>query len=574
MKKNLAVCVFSILSALNIYSVNAENLNIIEVKDLKGIIQENKKEETKQILKGKIENYAEFHIINEIQLDLNDVTGPGRASSSLTDGTMYLENVNFFGKGVLGKLNYTFNAGGRATNDHRIDARGLTLTSLKGTATYEDHTLSVGDVFESFSQYTLNSNLKGVSYKFYDTTDNLPDVTAVFGYAYPRWDSAFQQAGSQVMQRTAYGANIRKDITYKLDAGLSFIRTTDAHRQLSSDSLFENNVYGMDFEYRPIPGLTIRGENAFANGRNQLQENAMFKEYFGHAHKLSAIGVGGPSRVNIDYEYVSPNFESLLGSAIKNRQKAKAKWKYKINRDTEMNTALMWYQSNMDRNVQSVHTYRPEIGFIKKRFLGRRYARAGVNYKLNISSGNQTQTNDHFINFDYRDRFGFLDCDNTFGFNTFNTDKRRRKTYEYNYHTSLSSRHRAGIFVFKPSLNAGTNFIDDEIRNTLNKIVEYSVGMGIDIPKRRISSNIKFGQNMLVTGIGNDSNKLFTNFSIYYRPSFIGFLNSSTFFLRVAINDFNFSSKTRNFSEKSISMGMNMPVDLFVGKQKPDVERL
>lgn len=521
-----------------------------------------------QLLKGHIENYAEIHIINDIQLNINDVKGPGRASSSLTDGTRYIENINLYGKGKLGKLEYLFNAGGRATSDDRVDIKGMSLTSLKGQATYEDHTVTVGDVFESFSQYTLNTSLKGASYKFYDETDNLPEFTAVYGYAYPRWDSMFKSEDVQTMRRRAYGANLRKSLTDKLDLGVSYIGSMDGDRKSDSEIQYRNNVYSTDYEYRPIPGLTIRGENAFNNGEKQYDPTRRYSSYFGHAHRVEAIGVGGPSRVTLGYEYVNPKFESLLGSAAQNRQKANAKWKYNIAKNTTMDTSFLWYQTGLNKGKQSIHTFRPTLGFTQRRFLNRRYAQAGVGYRLNMSDGNYSKSNDHFIDMTYRDRFGFLDMDNPFGFTNYNTSKRGRQTFEYNYHTTLSSRHKAGMFVFKPSVSAGTNFIDDEIRNSLDKITDYSVGLGIDVPKYKLTTNMKFGQNILNTGRAVDSNKLFTNISIYYKPTFIGFLNGSTFFIRVALNDFNFSTRTRNFTEKSISMGMNIPVDLFIGKKK------
>lgn len=570
MKKQIFSLALAVLLSTN---AAAKELDVIELDNFKGGVEENQmtEEESSQeddLLKGKVEKFTELHILNDFQIDMNEVSGPGAASSSLSDGFMYMENLNMYGKGKIGKFEYVFNAGGRATNDPRVDIKGLTLTSLRGQATYEDHTFTAGDVFESFSQYSLNTNLKGFSHRFVNHTDNKPDVTAVFGYAYPRWDSFFKADNVQTLQRRAYGLNIRKDINPNLDIGLSYVRSDDDDRHVASEALFDNNIYSIDYEYRPIPGLTIRGENAFNNGEHQLVMFGNRASYFGHAHRIEAIGVGGPSRVTMGYEYVNPKFQTLVGSAIQGRQKANAKWKYKIAKNTTMDTAFLWYQTRLGQGAASVQTFRPEIGFTQNRFLNRRYAQAALSYKLNMSDGNHLKSNDHFVNINYRDRVGFVDMDNQFGFNTFNTTKRNRESYEYNYHTSLSSRHRAGIFVFKPSVSAGSYFIDDEIRNSLDKIIEYAVGLGIDMPKHRISSNIKFGQNMLSTRTGDSSSKYFTNISIYYKPAFVGFLNSSTFFIRVAINDFNFATRSRNFAEKSISMGMNMPVDLFVGKKR------
>ena len=202
----------------------SKDTNIIEVKDIKGGVQKIKTidkplpdtlsvQEENNVIKGKVEKGAEFHVLNEIQLNINDVSGPGKASSSMSDGVKYLENLNLYGAGNLGELNYQFNLGGRATNDDRIDVRSMTFTNLQGKASFRDHYLTAGDVFESYSQYSLNTSLKGGSYKFYNTEDNLPDVSLIYGYTYPRWESFFRMPDTRTMQRMGYGANIRHDFT-------------------------------------------------------------------------------------------------------------------------------------------------------------------------------------------------------------------------------------------------------------------------------------------------------------------------------------------------------------------------
>ncbi|EKE02650.1 MAG: hypothetical protein ACD_20C00350G0028 [uncultured bacterium] len=558
-----------------------KNSNIIEIKDIKGGVQKietidkplpgsiSALDESK-VLKGKIENQAEFHVLNEIQLNINDVTGPGKASSSLSDGVKYLENINFYGKGNANKLDYNFNLGGRFTNDDMVDNRSMSFTTLQGRLKYKDHILNAGDVFESFSQYSLSSSLKGTSYKFNNSADNLPDVTLVYGYAYPRWESFVRLADTRAVQRMGYGVNVRHDITPTLTTGLSFLRTQDAERQYSSERLYDNNIYSMDYEYKPIPGLTVRGESAFSHADQDPEEGLKNFSYFGHAHRIEAIGDGGPSRVNLEYERVSPKFETLLGAASQDRQKARAKWRYKYNKNITFNSGLLWYMNNLSNADRSVQSYRPEFDVNIRRLFNRRYSQANVSLKFDKKSGYGSRNFDYFTNFNYRDRFGFLETDNSFGFTSFNTNKNRREAYDYNYRTSLGSRHSLGMFVIKPSVNAGTNFIDDEITNKIDKIVEYSAGLGLDIPKHKITSNFRFGQNLLDSGTGDNSNKIFSSISLYYKPSFLGMFNSSTIYVRASVNDFNFQTRTRNFAEKSISMGLNIPVDLFIGKKKVD----
>ena len=86
MKRKL-ICSLALCCALNLSTrlVNAKELDVIEVKDLKGGVQQIKTPEPPKepiLLKGKVENQAEFHVLNDIQLNINDVQGPGKASSS------------------------------------------------------------------------------------------------------------------------------------------------------------------------------------------------------------------------------------------------------------------------------------------------------------------------------------------------------------------------------------------------------------------------------------------------------------------------------------------------------------
>ncbi|MDD3012530.1 MAG: hypothetical protein PHC34_02365 [Candidatus Gastranaerophilales bacterium] len=584
--KNIVKVLITCFSILFISQfVKAEESRIIEIKDLKGGVQktlpvENSQSDTAtqqnkhQVLKGRIDNKAEFHVLNDIQLNLNEVTGPGKSSSSLSDGVKYIENLNMYGKGNINELKYQFNLGGRTTNDDRVDIRSMSLTSLQGQATFRDHTLNAGDVFESFSQYSLSSSLKGASYKYYNTEDNLPDVTLLYGYAYPRWESFIRLPDTRTMQRLGYGVNLRHDFTPNFTAGASFLRSQDDERQADADPLYHNNIYSFDYEYKPIQGLTIRGESAFSQANRQPEFGADNTSYFGHAHRIQAIGDGGPSRVNVEFERVNPKFETFLGSASQDREKAKIKWKYKYKKNITFNTGFMWFMNKLHNEEQRSNTYKPEFGVKVRKLFGRKYSETDLNFKLDRKSGVGARSFDHFTNLSYRDRFGLFDIDNNAGFTSYNTNKNSRESYDYNYSTSISTRRTFGMFVLKPSINAGTNFVDDEINNKIDKIIEYSTGLGIDIPKRKITSNWKFGQNILNSGNGDNSNKLFTNISIYYKPSFLGRFNNSTMFVRAMINDFNFQTNTRNFVEKSISMGINIPIDLFVGKKKPKTNTL
>jgi len=579
MKNMQRVALLLALVLFQSHMAKAEDTSVIEIKDIKGGIQKTApvQEQQPKILQGRVENQAEFHVLNEIQLNLNDVSGPGEASSSMTDSVNYMENLNLYGKGNLGKLNYQFNLGGRTTSDPRVDIKGLSFTTIQGKANYGSHTLSAGDVFESFSQYSLNTNLKGASYKYANTEDNLPDVTAVFGYAYPRWDSMFRAKDVRTIRRAAYGVNARHEIMPNLTTGFSFLRSQDGDRMNDSDSFYNNNIYSFDYEYTPYSGVTVRGESAFSQ-TGKINDIASDKDnYHGNAHRIEAILSDKNDRVNLEFERVSPFFETLLGSAATDREKAKIKWKHKYSKNITFNSSFLWYMNKLSGENRQARSqfYRPEFGVNIKRLFNRKYSEADLTFRFDKKDGAGPSSFDHYTNLNYRDKLGFLDMDTNVGFNSYNTSLSQRESYEYNYNMALSSRHNVGIVVIKPSINAGTNFVDDDLNNMVDKIVEYSAGLGIDIPKYKITSNMKFGQNILNSGAANgNSDKMFANISLYYKPSFLGYLNNSTIFIRAVVNDYNFQVRSRNFAEKSIAMGLNIPIDLFVGKNKKKNDRI
>lgn len=135
----------------------------------------------------------------------NDAAGPGKAGSSLTEGLNFLEVLNLYGSGTAGAWEYGYNAGAKATDDDRNDAKKVSLMNLQGRLTDKTHTVTAGDVFESFSQYSLATSLKGASYRFRKEGAKLPEVTGAFGWAYPRWDSAWRDPATRSLTRRGAG---------------------------------------------------------------------------------------------------------------------------------------------------------------------------------------------------------------------------------------------------------------------------------------------------------------------------------------------------------------------------------
>ena len=511
----------------------------------------------------KAPNYAfgEIHLSNEFSFTYNNVSGPGSQSSSLTEGGRYLDIFGVYWNEKIKDFDFNFNFGLKMTDDPRNDIKKLSITNLQGRITNKTHTLTLGDTFESFTQYSLSTALKGGSYRYFDETLVMPEITLIYGVAAPRWDSVWRDDKTKVIERQAYGGRIKYNLFPEFWIGLSIVNSEDDKRIYNTDPLYNNTIYSIDVQYRPIPGLTITGELAFNNTELSQQEGASYVESHGYAYRLEAVGDGHPSRVTVSYERVTPDFVTLLGSATADREKFKIKWRYKWTKDVILNTGFLWYRNNLEGQRKDGRTdyYKPEVGIMIKRLFNRKYSIADISYKLSIAERNDsTEKVDHIINLNYRDRFWVFDSDTNLTYTSYdNKGTTRSRSKEYTYNTSLNSRHTVGDFILKPTVYLGGWTLRDELSDTSDIIYEYSFGLGIDIPKYNITSNFKIGENKLEKDVGDDSQKTFGSLNIFYKPKFLKLFNDAMIFLRAYINDFRYTTGTRNFRETSITTGLN-----------------
>ena len=498
----------------------------------------------------------ELHLANEFSYTFNDISGPGSSQSSLTDGNRFLDVLSIYGNGRFGEMDYNFNLGAKGTDDKRNDIQPFSLTNMQGRFTNKVHTLTIGDTFESFSQYALNTAVKGASYRFTGKNTALPELTLLYGVAYPRWDNIW---AVQSVERQLYGGKIKQKISDELWVGFSGVQTAD-HNRVDGASLYNGNTFTLDWDYRPIPGLTVHGESSFSN-YSQSPAIGLSQDSNGSAHRIEAIGDGDPSRVSIEYERVSPNYLTLAGSSTPDREKVKSKWRYKYSKNITVNLGFLWFHDNVD-NQKSTRTdyYKPEIGASYKRLFGRQYAVGDMTYKVDVATG-ATESNNHYLNFAYRDRFGVLDSDTTFGMVFYNTNNVQRSR-EFSYNTALNSRHTVGMFVLKPTIYLGGWTANEElaIPQGNDQIYEYSAGVGVDIPTWKITSTLKAGQNYLDKSPGTDSQKTFGSLNVYCKPDSLARMQGMLF-VRALINDFRYdpnSTGSLNFRENSLTLGMNM----------------
>lgn len=494
-----------------------------------------------------------FYVQYEGALTSTDLSGPGQSQSGLTEGTRYINTINLNGNGTLGEFNYSFNLGAKATDDIRKDSEKLSLTNMRGRLSNKVHRLNLGDSYESFSRYSLNTAVKGGSYHYEQEGNNLPEITLVSGLAYSRWDNFW---GVDAVERQVYGGRMKQSFSNKLWIAASAVQVDDSMRQNGSQ-LYDGNSLGIDWEYKPIPGLIVVGESSFSN-IDENNTSTGIVEHAGNAHRFEAIGDGAPSRVILEFERVSPDYLSVLGSATPDREKAKTSWRYDYAQNIQTSVGFLWYRDNLHGQLATrTDHYKPEAGLKLRQFMGRRYATADFGYKFDRSTSDTSSTSNHFVNFGYQDRFGKFDSNTNVGFNYYETATTRDDN-EFLANTTLSTRTKAGDWTLKPQASLGTWMLDNELSNQTDRVYEYSLGLGADLPKVKLTTNFKVGQHRLLKDSGDDSKKFFANVNIYYRPELLAKFKSSQIYARGLVNDYGYTTDTRDYRETSLTVGLRI----------------
>ena len=491
----------------------------------------------------------------ESSISNNSINGLGATQSSLIKDSTYLNMLSVRADGSTENANYSLSIGGKVTDDPQADIKKMTLTQIQGRVTSGKHTVVLGDCFESFSQYALSSGLKGVAYRLGEDNNSTPSISLIYGVAYPRWDNFTNDTRVKTIRRTAYGMRVKVPTSSTLTLGLSGVRSNDSAPVNPTDALYDANTYAIDWDYRPFDGLSLQGDVAQSNA--DVTAGAVKTKESGMAYRMTITGDADPSRVTLDYERVSPDFVTTLGSASTDREKAKLRWRFKQNKQYTWNYNLLWYHDNLDNKKAGTTTHlKPEIGVSIRKPFQRKQATLRCTTQLDHVNGQQ-QGNDLGFNVGYTDTFGKWDNDTNVGFTNYKS-KGTRDANEWTANTSVSTRISGESIVYKPEFRIGTWRNADELSNLTDLTYEYSAGLGLDFPESNFGTSFRVGQNRLLRDTaGDDSNKVFGNVTLTYRPQ--GTLGKyiNNFFVRAQYNDYSFTTKANNFRETSFTGGLN-----------------
>jgi len=510
----------------------------------------------------------QIHGTNEYTATNNSVSGPGKSQSQLTQGVRSLDVFNTTCSGpVSGGWSYACLFGLKLTDDPVNDSKMASITNLTFKVKNKDHLFNAGDSLQEISQYTLNTGLKGLSYNFAREGSSLPEISLIYGLAYPRWDNVFGvgYGTSYALERKVWGAKIRKEVVENLQVALNATGTLDRNQLTPADQAYGHTyVYSTDLEYKPIPGLTIISETAFSQTRNALAAEATPINSSGYAQRIQATGDKDPSKVVLEYERVSPLFLTLAGSASPDREKAKATWAYKATDKVTTNITFLWFHDNLEgqKTAGTTYYFLPEIGVTVAELLGRKTAALTLGYKVDYNQRmNVMVKHDNIFTANYKDKFYFIDSDTNFAYNAFKAGvDSPGRTNEFTANTLLGSTFTVQLFEISPMVQLGIFNSKDELVGTEDRTYETSAGVNINIPTMKITSSFKGGKNRMLKEVGDSSAKSFTTALINWKPEALAKfakLEELMIYVKYSYNNMNFTTPGKNFREDSGTIGVN-----------------
>lgn len=479
----------------------------------------------------------------------NSLSGPA-SSTSVQPSSLSNTSLRLSGDGTAGAYNYYFDFGLRGGGDG-MRYRGTTsLSNLRLHIEKEKHYLTAGNVFEHFSQFSLDAPVKGISYGYKNISSIVENMTLVFGLDNPSWNDLFSSKSSSVKRMVA-GAEVSTKWRGQTTANLSYVFTNDL-TSYNDVPEFAYNTVALDWENQSIAGLELRGSSAFSGRLTKDTADGTV----GFAHHVSAISVDGLNRAELEYRRVSNDFAAPAGSYLQDRQSVKAKLRYGYSSDLSFSAGYLFYHNNLNRQLTvTTFNHKPEIGVSARRLMGRRFAAGGSSYRIDSRLSGEVKSSDHILGVNYSDRVSIIDFGGNLDY-IFARSKRDSVDNMQNRiggNLSVSSRFVFGGMNLRPSLRYAKHYISADSTSG-DGSDDISVRADIGWPGIGISTNLVAGYNDQRRGKGSQFSKFYSNLMLNWRPDF---LRQSSFYLRAGFNDISQSSDG-DFSETLISTGFNL----------------
>jgi hypothetical protein len=496
-------------------------------------------------------------ITNEYTFTNNKVSGPGQAVSSLSRGSHFADVFNLDWNNTVNgnglSLNFTLNI----TDDSTVDPKRLSLTNLLLNYASPTHNAAFGDVAVSFSPYAFSGSVKGASYRYQNEAQTGPEISLVYGSQYARWDNFWDNdPATRSVPRMVGAARVKQQMADGLTMGLNFVRTHDRWRLDDYTTMYDTRVWSGDWEYKPTPFWTHSGELA-RSVSGQAAAGDGYAKYSGSAVRLTSVMEKGQTRFDAEYEHVTPYFLTLAGAANVDREKFKTGWRDRLGLGSTYHVAVYWDRNNLAGQLASSdQNINYEAGVTFRQAFGRENGSFDISLVRNREHDTATTNRlEKTINLNYKDNFNGIDADATLGYTR--TDYAGAASqYNWTHNLTLSGNMVRGKTTIVPTLtiaHAKQAYSDFSSRVMTR---EYSLGFTV---------NYESGDTLTLTGgwrnadyysLNDNSNNWFASLNWTFKPAFLKAFGATSMFLKVGINDYRYTTTSRNYRENSVATGV------------------
>lgn len=493
----------------------------------------------------------EFHSSLDTELANGNVTGPGTAGYSVDENLSYRADFHLIGNKEIDNSDQLLALGLGLGSDLGMGSRTIALSGLKWEMATDNYGLKAGDVMESFSQYSLSSSLKGLSYtqSFHDL-----EVTLTGGYAYPRWENIYAAKDVPATQRQVIGARVgsgkasRSETAY----GINVVSSTDLGGLNPSDKLYSNVVLAGDTEFRPIPGLTVRALGALSGTTEKASNNVTN----GNAIKLEASSAAKQGRAIFEYERATPGFMTTMGSSIADKQRVKLRVTSNHTKTFSSTVGYLFTSDNVEKQkTKTTTSHKPEFSLSFKRPFNRRYATFNTALKLDYRKSGADSDNGRTLSLDYRDRFGLIDT--SFAIANDSAGAIISANQETTFRVELGTRADLGAAILRPTLERSVVVDANKSTNYWQQTTDTAIDLRMDFLDSNINSNLRFGQQSSADPVLSPK-RTYTDLSIYCRPAFLSKLNDGRVYFRATHSNYGFVDASNDRAETSARAGVNL----------------
>jgi hypothetical protein len=509
------------------------------------------------------EAQAEQKLTLDMTVNQNWVSGPGASQSWLATGHPFVSNIVSYNYNRTDQeRKFAFGFQGRITDDETVDLQTCSLSNL--TLNWEDQArkIYVGDVMANFSNYSMCSALKGFSYNILPSNgpSRKPEINFLYGVGYPRWDNFWGGTKLKAIKRTAAGLNIRESFGEKGDLGLTFVNSDDTNRLFSTDPLYQNNVYTLNWELRPKEGLNLKGESACSTTTQSPSDSESDRDYHGYAHQFSLNKTVRHQKWLYEYEIVSPDFTSLLGYAITDQERMKLRWTHNLSPDLSLDTGVAWSHNGLTGSTQTYRTdlYQPEFNLSLITPFRRETANLDLGIRFDRRYGGGSSESDRTVMAAYRDTFGKVETD-------ISLDYQFDKTTPYDsgvkndnlaFNLTLAANMDKTSYILRPMLTLNCSRNMDLLNHYNDRMYEAAAGLSYQRPQGDFNCNFRVGKNQNLKESTPDSSKWFSTFREEAQPDFLKKYNARQF-LEIGINAYKFDDAGNKYRETGASAGIH-----------------